>query len=181
MSKMPVMNEKSIKYLPFNALNQWMRPDYRELVVSTVLQNLNTLGDPHKKTIHKLIKQYVQVPGFRNSTQAPGLILVRGTITGFEKHAGLTAAILSAWSQVQSDLRQKVYQVLLDRGWELLPPEADRTRLPGFLTTWPKNEDFEVIQKDMEEKYPEESFVSDDVSLMAVWVSGRIPLEIEED
>jgi len=175
------MNDKTAKFLPFNALNQWMRPEYREGVVSTVLHNLNSLDSQQRSAVHKLIKQHVKVPGFRNSAQAPGGVLLRPTIAGFEKHAQLTAAMVSAWSQMRADLRQKVYQLLLDRGWELLPLEADRTRLPGFLTRWPKKEDFDVINQAMAEKYPEETLISDDVSLMAVWLSGRVPLDLEED
>jgi len=175
------MNNKTAKFLPFSAVNQWMRPDYREGVVLTVLHSLTSLDNPQRAEVQKLIKQHVKVPGFRNSAQAPVGVLLRPTIAGFEKHAQLTAAILAAWSHLLKDLRQKVYQLLLDRGWELLPPEADRTRLPGFLTSWPKKEDFEVINQAMAEQYPQETFVTDDVSLMAVWLSGRIPLDLEEE
>ncbi|MFM8323136.1 MAG: hypothetical protein ACKOC5_19670, partial [Chloroflexota bacterium] len=61
------------------------------------------------------------------------------------------------------------------------PPEADRTRLPGFGVTWPKNEDFELLNNAFTEKYPDADQTTDDVSLMAVWVSLRLPMELEDE
>jgi hypothetical protein len=127
-----------------------------------------------------LLKKLIQVPGFRNSLQAPAPLKLKPTLSAFEKNPALTGAILSAWSASRPELRQKVYELLASRGWELLPPEADRTKLPGFLTTWPPNEDFQELNEAFTQANPDISTTSDDVSLMAVWISGRLPFEKEE-
>jgi hypothetical protein len=72
-----------------------------------------------------------------------------------------------------------VYDLLVARGWELLPPEADRTVLPGFLTKWPKGETFEVLNEVFLKMYPGTQASDDDISLMVVWLSGRLPYQFE--
>jgi hypothetical protein len=117
---------------------------------------------------------------FRNSLKAPTALKVKPIADAFEKNPELVQAILAAY-RVQSELRGKVYDLLKERGWEILPPEADRTVLPGFLTIWPRGEDFEVLNEAFAEKYPGTEASGDDVSLMVVWLSGRLPYRIEGD
>jgi hypothetical protein len=122
------------------------------------------------------------VPGFRDGSQAPATFKVAPTVSAFEKSPDLVAAILAAWAETQSDLRTKVYDLLKERGWELLPLEADRTKLPGFLTKWPgKDEDFDVLNTVFAEKHPSQEATTDDVSLMVVWLSGRLPFANDDD
>ncbi len=66
----------------------------------------------------------------------------------------MAAAILSAWAEIHSGLRSQVHELLASRGWEILPPEADRTRLPGFIPSWPKEEDFEKLITAFKDTYP---------------------------
>jgi hypothetical protein len=62
----------------------------------------------------------------------------------------------------------------------VLPLEVDRSSLPGFLTKWPKNEDFEKIVFGFRERFPSLDSKDDDIALMAVWISGRLPYTVEE-
>jgi hypothetical protein len=71
-----------------------------------------------------------------------------------------------------------VYDLLVSRDWKVLPPDADRTKIPGFLTRWPKGEDFDVLNKAYAEKYTESQASGDEVSLMVVWISGRLPYQL---
>ena len=89
----------------------------------------------------------------------------------------MAAAILSAWAEAHTGLRSQTHELLAARGWEVLPPEADRTQLPGFVPTWPKDEDFEKLTVAFKEKYPDTEASDDDISLMIVWVSGRLPFQ----
>jgi hypothetical protein len=175
-----MMDQQQATFLPFHALNEFMRPDYRQGVVQSVMVGASSLPEKQLSALNQAIKKMVQVPGFRNSLQAPAAIKVKPAIHAFEKSAGFVAQILSAWAEIHSELRQQVYDLLTGRGWELLPVDADRTKLPGFLTTWPKNEDFSVINKAFTEVYPETQATTDDISLMAVWLAGRLPMEEEE-
>jgi len=49
--------------------------------------------------------------------------------------------------------------------------------LPGFLTQWPEEDDYEKIYDDFIKNYPDSDYGIDDVSLMAVWLSLRLPVD----
>jgi hypothetical protein len=170
---------KQVSFLPFHALSRFMRDDYRQTVVRTAMNALPDLPDELRSAIDKQTKRHVTVPGFRNSIKAPTALKIRSMNEAFEKRADLVGVILAAWAETQAELRQQVYDLLTERSWEVLPLEADRTKLPGFLTRWPANEDFDVINEAFKEKYPESVITPDDISLMAVWISTRLPLETE--
>jgi len=175
----PRMSNKQVEFLPFHALNEFMRPDYRLSVVRAALNALPNLPSNFRSPIDKLTKQVVRVPGFRNGAQAPTPMKVGPMASAFEKSPELAAAILAVWAESLPDLRQKVHDLLKARNWEVLPPEADRAKVPGFLSHWPKGEDFDVLNKAFAETYPDFNATTDDVSLMVVWVSGRLPYHVE--
>ena len=174
-------DEKRMQFLPFHAINEFMRNDYRVSVVRTTLHAMSELSGNLRSPIDRLTRKAVKVPGFRNSAKAPISVRVKPTAEAFEKNPQVVTAILSAWSEIHSELRQKVYDLLDERNWEVLPPEADRTKLPGFMTVWPKDENFDVLGTAFNEKYPEAQTSSDDISLMIVWVGMRLPYQFEED
>ena len=168
-------SEKKVSFLPFHAINEFMTSEFRKEVVRTTLVGLPSLPDHHRNTINKLTSKLVNIPGFRNSLKAPAYLRIKPTTEAFEKSPALVVAILAAWEEIHSDLREKVYDLLQKRGWELLPIETDRTRIPGFLTVWPREENFEVINQAFSDTYAGYLAPSDDVSLMVVWLSGRLP------
>ena len=173
------MNDDKARFLPFHAINEFMRNDYRTSVVRNTLNALPTLSDDFRFPIERLTRKFVKVPGFRNSAKAPVSMRVKPTVESFEKSPVVVAAILSAWSETNIELRQQVYDLLIERGWEILPPEADRTKLPGFISNWPKGEDFEILNTAFAGMYPDLQIDIDDVSLMVVWVSVRLPYNFE--
>jgi hypothetical protein len=137
------------------------------------------LPENYRVAIDQHTKRVVRVPGFRNSLKAPAQLKARPMAEAFEKNPELVAVVLAAWAEVQTELRTMVYDLLVARGWELLPAEADRTVLPGFLTKWPKGETFEVLNEAFREMYPGTEASDNDVSLMVVWLSGRLPYQFE--
>jgi hypothetical protein len=172
------MDEEKAQFLPFHAINEFMRPDFRLEVVRKTLYALPNLQENFRLPIERITKKGVNVPGFRNSLKAPTALRVRPTAEAFEKSPDLVAAILSAWAESQPELRQQVHDLLVSRDWKVLPPETDRTKIPGFLTRWPEGEDFDLLNKVYAEKYPESQANSDEVSLMVVWISGRLPYHL---
>jgi hypothetical protein len=172
-------DEKEVAFIPFSALNDFMRDDYRrEVVRRTVMVTKDlprALGGPIDSQIRKLVK----VPGFRNSAKAPAAVKVGPAIEAFEKHPKLVGAILAGWAETHDALRNDVFALLESRQWTLLPVEANRAKLPGFLTTWPTGENFEVLQSAYTEMYPQSDANSDDVSLMVVWLGGRLPVDVD--
>lgn len=197
------MSENQVEFLPFHAINDFMRSDFRLIVVKSTLNALNSLPESHRNAINHLTKKLVKIPGFRHSDKAPNIVRAVPTANAFEKSPDLVAAILAAWAEAHPSLRTQVYELLVSRGWKtfpaemhsladipplktekdwgILPAEADRTKLPGFLIYWPKGETFEVLYQAVSEKYPEAPFSIDEVSLMAVWLSLRLPVHIVDE
>jgi hypothetical protein len=190
------------EFLPFHAINEYMRPDFRLKVVRETLNGQSNLNESLSADLNHVVKKYVNVPGFRSSDKAPALVKVVPTSKAFEKNPELVAIILACWSEIFSELREQVFSILQARHWKVLedqnesfslatitdavkdwpifPIKMDRTKLPGFYTHWPKDEDFEVLYKQFNELYPDNDVSIDKVSLMAVWLSMRLPLQVDE-
>jgi len=175
-----VDHQKQVQFLPFNAINEFMRPDFRLAVVRYALQAVET-GDPDQRNrLAQLTRKGVTVPGFRNSAKAPLALRVKPTAEAFEKSAPLVAAILQAWATARPELAQRVHALLAERGWEVLPVEAERAKLPGFMIHWPKGDDFETLVSAYQAAYPQATETSDEISLMAVWIGNRLPYDLDE-
>ena len=194
------MIEKT-EFLPFHAINEFMRPDFRMSVIRETLMKLPNLPDIYINKINHLTNKYVKVPGFRHSDKAPTLVKVLPMSKAFEKSPDLVAAILAAWAETHSELRIQVYDLLQTRNWviypntevpdlaslssdtikdwPIFPIHVDRTNLPGFFPHWPKSENFETLYTSYSEKYPESDAGIDKVSLMTVWLTMRLPYQID--
>lgn len=169
------MNDKQIQFLPFQAINDFMLDDYREQVIRLVLSSSAQLPQEQQISLEKLTRKRVSIPGFRNSAKAPVNLRLKGVSESFEKSPPLAAAILAAWAELHPELRQQVYDLLLAQEWEILPIEADRTKLPGFLPYWPFEQNFDSLYQAYQTAYPESQVEQNDVSLMVVWLSTRLP------
>lgn len=194
------MTENAVQFLPFHAINEFMRGDFRLSIIRRTLADLKSLPESKQEILNRLIKRTVKVPGFRNSDKAPAAVKVIPTAKAFETNPDLVAAVLAAWTDLHTELGERVFQILERRGWYFFPPEmkapadlpslktekdwgilpleADRTRLPGFLIYWPENQDFEAIYENFIETYPEADNSIDEVSLMTVWLTNRLPYHV---
>ncbi len=194
------MNQKT-ELLPFHAINEFMRPDFRLSVVRDVLSDLPRLSEERQSAINQLTRKLVKVPGFRNSEKAPAIVKTIPLAKSFEKSPELVGAILAAWADLRSELRQQMYDLLKARSWKImpavenlnietittellqnwaiLPAELDRSKLPGFYIWWPKGEDFDTLYNNFTTSYPDSDASLDQVGLMAVWLSLRLPYHIE--
>jgi hypothetical protein len=175
------MAEKKVQFIPFNAINAFMLPEFRMEVVRQVLASLPSASAATQARFTRFFKNLVRVPGFRNASQAPLPLKIKPFISVFEKEPEVAAATISLWVELKPELRNQVYEFLKSKGWEVLPPDVDRTHLPGFLVTWPPGEDFESLGKGFREIHPELEVSSDDISLMAVWLAGRLPYQTDHD
>lgn len=176
------MDDKRIPYFPFHAINEYMLPEFRLNVITAVLRDLEKLPGERKSTLNNMIKRNVTVPGFRNSAAAPLAVKVRGAVTTFERRPEFAAQILQGWSELKAELREKIYDVLQTRSFEgVLPAEADRSKLPGFLTTWPKAETYEALDEAFYTANPGDTTSTDDIRLMVVWLVNRLPYDLFEE
>lgn len=174
------MNDTKARFLPFNAVNEFLLSDYRLKLIQNVLTGMDNLSEERRAEINRLVKRLVKVPGFRNSALAPIPVKGRAAVSAFERSPEFAANILSAWAELKPDLARKVHGLLTGRGWELLPLDADRTRLPGFLTRWPQAETFEVLNEAYQQAYPQDGEHEYDINLMIAWLWGRLPVELVE-
>lgn len=175
------MDDKKVQFIPFNAINEFMLPDFRQHVIQTVLAHLDRLSGERRSTLNNQVKKHVAVPGFRNSIQAPAGIKARAAVSTFEHRADFAAQVLQGWSELDSELRQKVYDFLKAREWELLPADADRTKLPGFMVKWPEGQNYDVLGQAYTEMYPGDQPSDNDLRLMIVWVANRLPYDMYAD
>jgi hypothetical protein len=196
------MPEKT-EFLPFHAINEYMRPDFRLKVVRETLTAQTSLEEHLSNELNQQIKKRVIVPGFRNSDKAPALVKVLPTSKAFEKYPDLVAVLLTCWAEIQSVLREQVFTLLKSRNWQIFPEaegidiaslnmdtikewpifpiQMNRVKLPGFFTHWPKAEDFDALYKNFAELFPDSDASIDKVSLMVVWLSMRLPFQVDND
>jgi len=174
------MSDQQVQFFPFHGINEFMLNDYRQSVIHKVFSSLDKLPPDQRSRLVGSIKRLVQVPGFRNSALAPLPLKLKGGITAFEKYPQFTAQVLEAWATLEGDLRQQVFELLKSRGWELLPIETDRSKLPGFLIHWPKDETYEIINQAYNEMFPSSTAHENDVRLMTVWLADRLPIELDD-
>jgi hypothetical protein len=173
--------DNKVQFVPFSAINEFMLPEYRQEILLKVLGHLDELPVERKSTILSQVKRYVKLHGFRNSTMAPLAVKVKGSGGAFEKASDFVAQILMAWSEMHLELRQQIFDLLIEREWELLPVDTDRSKLPGFLIRWPKKETYDALDAAFAAKYPDVKAHEYDVRLMIVWLSGRLPYDMVDD
>jgi hypothetical protein len=196
------MPEKT-EFLPFHAINEYMRPDFRLKVIRDTLTAQTNLDEHLSNELNQQIRKRVTVPGFRNSDKAPALVKVLPTSKAFEKNPDLVAIILSCWVETQPELREQVFTLLKTRNWQIFPEtegidsatlniemikewpvfpiHMNRAKLPGFFTLWPKGEDFETLYNNFTRLFPDSDASVDKVSLMVVWLCMRLPYQMESD
>jgi hypothetical protein len=191
------MDDQKLEFLPFHSINEFMRPDFRLSMLKSALSALPGLDSSVREPVNRLVKKLVKIPGFRHSEKAPTMIKLLPCAQVFEKNADFVAAVIAAWSEAHIPLREQMVAVFQKRGWYffpteiksitdfplpktesewgILPPAADRTRLPGFVIYWPHKENFDELYTTYTELFPEGEASMDEVGLMAVWLSMRLP------
>jgi hypothetical protein len=168
-------DDKKVQYLPFNALNEFMRDDYRLIILQEVYNNLDQVKPEQKQRITRLFSKGVQISGFRNSGLAPLSLRVKNSANLFEKSSEFTAGVVDCWSSLHSELKTGVWNMLESRNWKPLPIELDRTQLAGFTVIWPKEDTFEALINSFRKSFPDLSETDDNISLMVVWIGNRLP------
>lgn len=174
-------DNKKAQYLPFHAINEFMRDDFRVAILQEVLNSYDKVEKERTLRINRLIAKGVQIPGFRNSSLAPLGVKVRQSTTLFESSPEFAALIVDCWSQLHQQLKNAIWQLLEEKNWKPLPMEIDRTILPGFTTNWPKEDKFELFVQAIHEKIPDLAENDDNISLMVVWMSNKLPYGLYDE
>ena len=171
-------DQSKIEYLPFHAVNEFMRDDYRLTILSEVFNTLDKCTSMQRQLILRLFSKGVQIPGFRNSSLAPLGMKIKNSASIFIKSSEFSATIMECWSNLHPELKSVMLGLLTERGWNPQPVDSDRSLLPGFQIDWPKADTFEALIKAVRESHPEITESDDDISLMAVWVGNKLPYNL---
>ena len=99
-------DNKKAQYLPFHAINEFMRDDFRVTILQEVLNSYDKVEKEKTLRINRLIAKGVQIPGFRNSSLAPLGVKVRQSTTLFENSPEFAALIVDCWSQLHQQLKE---------------------------------------------------------------------------
>ncbi len=161
--------------LPLISLNVFLLPDFRREILTTVLNQKDNLSPEIKQEFRQAIKEFVKISGFRNPLAAPQALQVRAMESPFEKESRFVKAILSSWADLKLDLGAKVQSVLPELGFE---PNDQAPLYPdpenAFAVGWPEDLSFEKLA-DLVKQKTETDASSNEISLMTVWLTGRLP------
>ena len=111
---------------------------------------------------------------------APLPIKVKYSEKIFEQSPDFVKHVLAGWVELHPELAELIYNFLIEKEWKLLPLAADRSKLSGILPTWPEKDDFGSLTDAFVEAHPEYTEQTDDVTLMIVWISNRLPVELKD-
>lgn len=174
-------NEKKAQFIPFHAVNEFMRDDYRLSILQEVMIHLEDCEKEKAMRINRLFGKGVQIPGFRNSSLAPIAVRIKHSVDLFEKSPDFAALMIECWSERHEGLKHAVWKILDAKNWKPLPIDADRTQLPGFMVNWPKGDTFDHFSKSINESNPEMNESEDNISLMVVWVGNKLPYNLFDE
>ncbi len=169
------------KYLPFHAVNEFMRDDYRLSILHEVLSEQKITSAESRSRIGRMISKGVQIPGFRNSNQAPLAIKAKNCASLFERSPEFASSVMEAWSCLHPQLKKEMAELLRSRGWNIPDPETDHSQLPGFQLDWNKVDTYEVLINEIKKKAPDMQESDDNISLMAVWIGNRLPYNLYDE
>jgi hypothetical protein len=174
-------NNKKAQLLPFHAINEFMRDDFRNQLLQEVFSEADKLEKDQVVRINRLFSKGVQISGFRNSSLAPIAFKVRHANGLFEKSPEFVSIIVNCWSKLHQPLKEATWQLLENRNWRPLPLDVDRSLLSGFMLNWPKEDTFETLIHAFREKTQEIVESDDNISLMIVWVGNKLPYGLYDE
>jgi len=161
--------------LPMISLNVFLLPDFRREILTTVLNEKDTLSPENKRELTQAMREFVKISGFRNPLAAPQALQVRAMESPFEKESRFVKAILSSWADINSDLQANLQSVIPELGFEpndQAPLYSDPEN--AFALGWPEDLSFEKLADLVKQKTKIDAS-SDAISLMTVWLTGRLP------
>jgi len=166
-----------IEYLPYKAVNVFINREYLEQLLESVLNGYNKLSKEKQIAFVKLFRQHVNVLGFRNAIRAPLSLQIKAYSSAFEEKNEVVPFTLSTWVELNSSLASEVEDWLDAEGIEVLDRDRGFIETEGFLTDWPKKLTFDKLVKNFEKAKPNVKHNRDDLILMVLWISGKLPPE----
>lgn len=169
------MNDK--EYLPYKTINVFIESDYLRIILENIIKNINKLPKEDQISFGQSFREYVNILGFRNPMRAPLPLKVNAYLRAFEDMDEVIPFTLSIWTKIHRDFASEVKSWLESEGWTGLSLERDFDETEGFVSNWPESLTFEKLTKEFEKAHPELDYDEDDLILMILWISGKLPDE----
>ena len=169
------MTEK--EYLPFKTINVFLDHAHLQKTLEFILKNINKLPKANQIAFSNAFKEYVNILGFRNPTRAPLQLQVNAYATAFEDKDEVIPFTLSTWAKINDQLAGEVKSWLDSEGWKDLSEEKTFEESKGFLHDWPDNLSVEELTEKFLKAHPKLDVNEEDLTLMILWIFGRLPDE----
>ncbi|MDY6873137.1 MAG: hypothetical protein SVR81_04100 [Chloroflexota bacterium] len=167
------MPEKEL--FPYKTINVFIEQNYLEAVMETVLTGVKKLPKQDQIDFSRFMRKYVSILGFRDPSRAPLPLRVNALTNAFEEKDEVVPVTLSVWAKIKKKLAKQVKSWLDDEGWDDLETERSYEENGGFTADWPKKLTFDKLVKDFKKANPDFKFERDDLILMVLWTSGKLP------
>lgn len=163
------------EYLPYKTINIYIERDFLKETLEYVIQNINTLPKENQIAFGNKFREYVTILGFRNPMRAPLPLQVNAFVRAFEDMDEVIPFTLSTWANLRHDFAVKVKDWLTSEGWKDLNLEREFDEREGFVRDWHASVTFESLIQEFEKAHPGLDFDEDDLILMILWISGKLP------
>lgn len=167
-------------YLPYKSINVFITREYLEKVLQEVLMGYSELPKESAISFNKQFREHVSILGFRNALKAPISLKINAYATAFEEKNEVIPFTLSSWAQLKTSLASEVEDWLKAEGWKELTADRVFIETEGLKSNWPKKLTFKKIVRDFKKAKPDVKFEDDDLILMVIWISGKLPPEETE-
>jgi len=165
------------EYLPFKTINVFIERNNLREILEFVIKNVDKLPKEDQISFGNSFREYVSILGFRNPLRAPLPLQVNAYVRAFEDMDEVIPFTLTSWTKLRSDFAEKVKDWLKSEGWEDLQLEREYDETSGFIREWPESLTFEKLNDDFAKANPNLDYDQDELLVMILWISGKLPDE----
>ena len=165
-----------VENLPFKTINVYIERGFLEEILEQILNNLKNLPKDIQAEFNQIFRKYVTVLGFRNPLHAPRPLQIRAYANAFEEKEEVIPFTLFTWAALNENLANTVLDWLKSQKWDDLNLDRSYQEALGFTNNWPEGQTLEAIYEKFQEAHPDLAASKDEIMLMLLWVSGRLPI-----
>jgi len=165
-----------VENLPFKTINVYIERGFLEEILKQILRDLKNLPKETQTEFNQVFKKYVTVLGFRNPLHAPRPLQIRAFANAFEEKEEVIPFTLSTWATLNEDLANAVLDWLKSEKWDNLELNRSYQEALGLTNNWPEDQSLDSIFEKFQDAHPDLDYSKDEIVLMLLWVSGRLPI-----
>lgn len=165
------------EYLPYKTINVFIERDHLQKILESILQNIKTLPKDDQISFGNFFREHVEIFGFRNPMRAPLPLQINAFVRAFEDKDEVIPFTLSTWTKINENFSKIVKEWLNSKGWKELRFEKKFDETEGFTRDWPENLTFENLKEEFNKVQKDLEYEDNDLMLMIMWISGKLPDE----